>query len=52
MIQAPVAVATEKAALEDIAIVYRGSSDSGHKYCKPSSALLKEADYCYSPESK
>ena len=31
--QAPVAVATENAADDDIAMVYRGSSDDGHKYC-------------------
>lgn len=32
MTQAPVAVAIENAADDDIAIVYLGSSDDGHRY--------------------
>jgi len=40
--QAPTAVTNEKAAEEVIAIVYRGSSDDGHKYCPVLEIVLIE----------
>lgn len=40
--QAPAAVAIENAAEEVIAMVYRGSSDDGHKYCSVLETALIE----------